>query len=332
MPFATTIEGLSLRLASTRVVLDPLEPIASSARLAIAIGEDQRISIALPSAVLDRLVRAVQPDLESLPPGRAGSLLLELALVKLLDAAEGIVGQALRIEAVETSSNATGLAVLVLDAVLDGESLAIQVDLGSPTALSLEDEGLAALLRLIESAAPKPAEIAAIPLPLVLVGGTTRLSLAQLKSLHVGDAVLPDTWHPDRDEVIAVLGEGFVAAATTDRHRTRLKAAFRPIAREGAPAIEDAGMVQDTAPDGATAVGSEAGIDAIDVTMRFELGRQSVAIGELKTIGEGHVFDLGLDPADPIEVSVNGAAIGRGEIITIGERLGVRLVRLYGRD
>ncbi|WP_204324245.1 FliM/FliN family flagellar motor switch protein, partial [Stenotrophomonas maltophilia] len=64
----------------------------------------------------------------------------------------------------------------------------------------------------------------------------------------------------------------------------------------------------------------------------FELGRRSLPLSEIRALGAGHVFDLGLDPDQPVDLVANGTRIGRGEIVEIGERVGVRVTRLFGQD
>lgn len=101
---------------------------------------------------------------------------------------------------------------------------------------------------------------------------------------------------------------------------------------DDAEAQEEAGeaLPHDEA-DAAADPGPE-GLEAVAVTLTFQLGRRSVDLGALRGMGPGTVVDLGLDPADPVEIRANGTRIAHGEIVEIGERLGVRIVRLAGRD
>lgn len=325
LPFEASVEGLPLRLAVGTVLLEPAPPIADAVDLGLAVA-GERLALRLPGAVLDQLARALQPDLGTLPDGPAGPLLLELALAPLLEAAEGIAGTPITIETVAPASNAAApSATLRVEGHLAGEPFPVQLDLGHlPDAPPLD-----ALLALVEAAHPRAAPVAALPLAVRFVAGHTWLTLRQFASLEPGDAVLPDFWLPARGETRATLGDHLVATARTDRHTSTLRTPFRPAAEEPAAARGVSGMTQDQAAQEAE---PQAGLDAVGVALTFELGRRTLALSDLKAVGEGHVFDLGLDPRNPIDLIANGARIGQGEIVEIGERIGVRVVRLFGRD
>jgi type III secretion protein Q len=76
-----------------------------------------------------------------------------------------------------------------------------------------------------------------------------------------------------------------------------------------------------------------AALDAIPVRLSFELGRIEVAVDELRAMGPGHVLALPRDPAGgAVDILANGRRVGAGEIVTVGDALGVRVLRLFGRD
>lgn len=337
-PFEASVEGLPLRLAVGAVRLEPAPPMADAVEIGLAVAQE-RLTLRLPGAVLDRLARALQPDLAGLPEGPAGPLLLELALAPLLDAAERIARARITILSLAPASGAvTSGMTLPVEGHLAGEPFPAQLDLGPPPRVAPGPPWHEALLALVEAAPAQAAPVSALPLALRFVAGQTRLTLRQLVSIEPGDAVLPDLWHPARGETRAMLGQNLVAVARTDRHTSTLKTPFRPAAEESAAASGEPEMAQDQAAkgadgaDGAAEAQAGPGLDAVSVALTFELGRRTLDLGELKAIGEGHVFDLGLDPENPIDLIANGARIGQGEIVEIGERIGVRVVRLFGRD
>lgn len=79
------------------------------------------------------------------------------------------------------------------------------------------------------------------------------------------------------------------------------------------------------AQDGAV---DDAPIEEVPVRLVFELGRLEIPLGELGTIAPGHVFALGRDERQPIDLLVGGRRIGRGEIVSLGGALGVRVLSL----
>src|SRR5690606_34298455 len=66
---------------------------------------------------------------------------------------------------------------------------------------------------------------------------------------------------------------------------------------------------------------------SLPVQVEFELGRTEMSIGELADMQPGYVFPL----ATPLEgasvtIRANGRVAGRGELVAVGETLGVRLL------
>ncbi len=70
---------------------------------------------------------------------------------------------------------------------------------------------------------------------------------------------------------------------------------------------------------------SESDIDSIEITLVFECGRWPVSLGTLKSVNEGHVFELGRPLDGPVDIVANGRLIGRGDIVRVGEELAIRL-------
>ena len=67
-------------------------------------------------------------------------------------------------------------------------------------------------------------------------------------------------------------------------------------------------------------------LDALEVSLRFEVGDLEVSLGELRNIRAGHVFEL----PQPLNRSVvrivaHGNVLGRGHLVAVGEKLGVRV-------
>lgn len=69
-------------------------------------------------------------------------------------------------------------------------------------------------------------------------------------------------------------------------------------------------------------------LESIEAPVRFDLGETLATIGTLQTMQAGYVFELPRRVQDGVAISVNGALIGRGELVKVGERLGVRVVEV----
>jgi type III secretion protein Q len=67
-------------------------------------------------------------------------------------------------------------------------------------------------------------------------------------------------------------------------------------------------------------------LDALEVVLRFEVGELSVSLGELRNLRPGHVFDLeqALNRST-VRILAHGNVLGKGSLVAVGERLGVRV-------
>lgn len=72
-----------------------------------------------------------------------------------------------------------------------------------------------------------------------------------------------------------------------------------------------------------------ANISDLEVPVQFDLGSSTVRIGALETMQAGYVFELDRSIGDGVTIAVNGAVVGRGEIVRVGDRFGVRVVEVH---
>ena len=63
----------------------------------------------------------------------------------------------------------------------------------------------------------------------------------------------------------------------------------------------------------------------LPVTVSVELGRVRLAINEILQIGQGSVLELEKLAGEPLEVMVQGRPIGKGEVVVVNEKFGIRL-------
>lgn len=65
----------------------------------------------------------------------------------------------------------------------------------------------------------------------------------------------------------------------------------------------------------------------LPVRVEFEIGQVELSLGELADLQPGYVFALPaqLEGANVV-IRANGRASGRGEVVAVGETLGVRLL------
>ena len=66
-------------------------------------------------------------------------------------------------------------------------------------------------------------------------------------------------------------------------------------------------------------------IEAVNVSIETFLGASHMTVAELGAVGVGSTIKLNAEPGELVELRVNGVAIGRGEIVAVGDRFGVRV-------
>jgi flagellar motor switch protein FliN/FliY len=70
----------------------------------------------------------------------------------------------------------------------------------------------------------------------------------------------------------------------------------------------------------------------VPVRVTVQVGRTSVALSELMRLGPGSLIELDREAHEPADVLVNGHIVARGEVVTIGDRYGVRITSVQKND
>jgi flagellar motor switch protein FliN/FliY len=68
----------------------------------------------------------------------------------------------------------------------------------------------------------------------------------------------------------------------------------------------------------------------IPVTLTLEVGSARVSLQELMAIGPASVIPLDTLAGEPLTIRVNGAPIGRAEVVVAGEQYGLKVIDLDG--
>lgn len=64
----------------------------------------------------------------------------------------------------------------------------------------------------------------------------------------------------------------------------------------------------------------------LPVRLVFEIGEKRIALKELRNIQPGFAFELASPVEKPVTIRANGVVVGTGELIQVGDRVGVRVV------
>ncbi len=70
----------------------------------------------------------------------------------------------------------------------------------------------------------------------------------------------------------------------------------------------------------------------VDVRLTVEIGSTKLTLRELLALSESSVIELDRAANELLDVFVNGTLIGRGEVVTVGDRFGVRMTELVSPD
>jgi flagellar motor switch protein FliN/FliY len=74
--------------------------------------------------------------------------------------------------------------------------------------------------------------------------------------------------------------------------------------------------------------GSHLSLEQIPVSLVVEVGRIQINIQKLLELEPGNLLELDIHPEDGVDLVINGKKVGKGELIRIGEVLGVRVLNL----
>jgi type III secretion protein Q len=321
-PFRGSVEGLPIEVDLSPVYATTPAETADDRFEAVLSWGQASARATLAYATMRRLLDRIQPGLSDDPPAEpALSLLVELALAPLFEKVEASTGASLmllsssRRAACVPATPGSQSRLLIFHGTLDGV----------PFELALEFDGhtLEGFASLLQHAAPARLPLAETFAPIVAIfgAGAVRLPLRMLQDLHHGDVLIPDELPFERGEVAVTFGDRYRAIARLEENGARVRSALQRI-----------NFIQEThAMDGKGTPGVVETDDLgdLEIQLTFELGRQTVELEQLRTMAPGYVFALGRSPDDPVDVMANGRRIGRGEIVRVGDGLGVRLIRLF---
>lgn len=65
-----------------------------------------------------------------------------------------------------------------------------------------------------------------------------------------------------------------------------------------------------------------------DLPVRVELGHSKMKIKDILNLGQGSIVQLDKLPEEPVKIFIGERLLGQGEIVIIGEKLGVRITEI----
>jgi type III secretion protein Q len=275
----------------------------------------------LPQSLLDILVDGVDPvlSLDRLGPDRA-AIILEFALESVLAAVEMNLGCKLSVDSfsgqVERLEN-DGQLPLFFTLVIEGlVTTGCELRIPPDYALRLA-EGLDRHAGISRS-------VLDLPIPVCLRVAAANLAAAEIERLSPDDVVLVDASCEPGDAVIAVIGERLVAPVALAPEGPRL--ATYPI--PGATSSWAWSMPTDAM---AAAWEADAETDNRPLHVLFEIGRFELPASQVKQLAPNFLLPLEPPHDRTVDIVVDGQRIGRGTLMRIGNRTGVRIIAVRER-
>lgn len=303
-------------------------PEASVVKVLLGLGEEGDASLAaapcaiklgLPVQVLPALDLPVELDVQGSP----GAMLLELALLSLIEPLERLTGQSIRMidrddplhTALDTQTFDVGLTLRV---DIDELSLAVAVQLTHAAA-----EHVAQWLERHGRPASQPLDT--LRLWLAVDAGEAELTVGELHSLVPGDVVMLDPW--PETQVRLVLDRRPRAWALHDG--ATLNVLQTPIHDHSSkePRMSETPSMSE-APD---VPSLDSSLDDLPLTLVCQAGHVELTLAQLRELGEGSVLRFAEPRQHGVDLMVNGRRIGQGELVKIGDGLGVRLLSIAAR-
>ena len=310
-PLVVQIDGMELWLEFAAAGPAPDEPTVC---VEWAIG-GHGAWLVVPARIIAAVVGLLQPEGAGGIRAALLPLLIELALQPLIEMSERAVVQRISVEAAAPAGAAPPAS---------WSSVGVRVGMGGQVGTGLlwtAPDALASLadLAMRGQRRPMPRDL---PVPVAIRLGVSRLDLPTLRSLRIGDTVIVRQTLLTRNRLALVAGERLAAVV-------RRRAAGRATVVTGFRPTEGTAMQDWTMPmgEGDTPLRDEA-VGAVEVTLVFELGRRPMTLDALGGLVPGTVFDLGAGLLTAVDVLTSGRRIAQGEVVRVGDAIGVRITRL----
>jgi type III secretion protein Q len=301
-------------------------------------------AVILSRALVETIIAALDPNqgLDRLDPPHV-ALLLELALSDELSKLEASLGARLAITSVHAEDDdrpnrATALAVeitleglgsfggeLLLQpahAIMFAHFLDRCAPRPNPAPQAGEGQSIYPPPLAREDDSPRPA--IEVPVAVCVRVAAATFSLGEIATLSPGDVVMADHSRQQPRTAVAVIAEHLVAPVELTAAGAQIAA--RPKRARGSLwewSMENGG---EKAP---ADLRQQTDVDDIPVKLLFELGRIELPLAEIRQLAPGALIPMLRPLEDSVDILANGRRIGRGNLVQIGDSMGIRITRLF---
>jgi type III secretion protein Q len=169
----------------------------------------------------------------------------------------------------------------------------------------------------------RPGEID-LPVAVCVRVAAATFAVGEIATLSPGDVVIADHGRQQLGTAVAVIAELLVAPVELTAAGAQVAA--RPTRAHGSLwewSMENGG---DRAPAG---LRQDTDVDNIPVKLLFELGRIELSLAEVRQLAPGALIPMLRPLEDSVDIVANGRRIGRGNLVQIGDSMGIRITRLF---
>lgn len=239
----------------------------------------------------------------------AQSILLEQALLQLLEPLEALLEQPVSVDVANEPATPAPLTFGLAVSVADGDTHTVRIELTEPAAQRVAD--------LLDRWLPgQPQPLPGLVFNLALQAGWQVLTLSEVRSLTPGDVLMLEV--PTDADLYLSLAANRGARARRENTGIRLVEALNSSEPFTESAMSETPLEQ----------GQEASLGDVPLTVVCQVGSVQLTLADLQQLAEGSVLPLPEGGSDCVELLVNGRSVGRGELVKIGDGLGVRLTRI----
>jgi type III secretion protein Q len=308
-------------IAGEAMTFVPIWPIPGKTKsphstVAFTMG-DKEGELHVPRGLVERWLVQADPDVElaRLAPEHA-ALLLESLLSAELVWLEARLGCRIAVTTIENRNRVSSAAHFAFS--LKGKEEDIVCTLHPA-----DFDRAAQLSRLLDRGETKMSALPLdLPVPVRLWRSAVAVGVGDLQSLRPGDVVLLDDIESEAAPALIVIGGRLLAPVEFTNEGVRLTARPRPATGSKWE------WIMDRATDPVQSL-EDADLEDLPMTLVFELGRTALPLGEVRQLAPGAIVRLPEVTRETVDVIANGKRVGCGEIVRIGESLGVRVVRMF---
>jgi flagellar motor switch/type III secretory pathway protein FliN len=275
---------------------------------------------ALAGALVARAIRRPTPAVPDLGHAPGPPVAGALAAVLVATARKVHGDRALRVLAAGPAPAlardvAVGMIEATMTVTVDGAAYAARVAVPRAAALAAPPEAWTA---------EALAAMGDVPLAVPIVAAATRSTAAEVGSWRRGDAWLPGEWGLRMTAAGELVGPVLLSPPGSERAlRADLGEEGRLVVRGGVESLAWTPREDDVSEE------KDALVDAVGevpVVVRVEVGVAELRAREWAALGRGDVIALGKKLGEPVLLRVGGIAVARGELVDLEGEIGVRIL------